>query len=553
MQSPATPQNEVRRLQRLLSLDILDTLPEERFDRLTRIAQHLFGVPIALVSLVDAERQWFKSSQGLDASETPRDISFCGHAILDSELFVVPDASQDARFSDNPLVAGDPNIRFYAGAPLSSPDGFRVGTLCVISMQPREFTTVERQILSDLAGLVEQELFYSELSRARQAAVEANQAKSLFLANMSHEIRTPLNAIIGCSELLTDDGLDELGTELVETICCASESLLALVNGVLDLSKVESGALELEVASFSPKEAIDTALRLVALSARGKGLELNAQVDARLSSRVMGDATRFGQVLMNLLQNAVKFTDSGSVTLTAEAAPTANGSLALQVAVTDTGIGIAADRLDEIFHIFEQADPSTTRRFGGSGLGLAISKKLAELMGGDVRAESIHGVGSQFSFRVPFPLDASSVFEADDDDDASGTTRLRLLLIDDNPVNRRLASAQLKRIGHELVLVSNGPEALALLETDDFDVVLMDLHMPTMDGLETASRIRAREVEGEHMPIIAMTASAFEEDRTNCLAGGMDGFLSKPVRAADLIRALKEAARLRRRSAATLR
>jgi signal transduction histidine kinase/CheY-like chemotaxis protein len=532
VQEPRTPPDEARRLQRLRDVGVLDSSPEERFDRLTRLAKRIFDVPTALVSLVDAERQWFKSKQGLDADQTPRSVSFCGHAILGTEIFVVPDARADQRFHDNPLVTGGPRIRFYAGAPLASPEGLRVGTLCVISPRPRQVSREEHVLLRDLANLVEQELFYAQISRARDAAIDASRAKSQFLASMSHEIRTPLNAIIGSADLLGADGLDADRTELVETIRCASESLLSLVNGVLDMGKIEAGKLELEQAPFSIHNVVADTLRLVALLADAKGLELRSSIGAGLDRSVRGDGARLRQVLLNLMQNAVKFTARGSIAMSAAVVAERNGEIVARFEIEDTGIGIPQESLQRIFEPFEQADRSTTRRYGGTGLGLSISRQLVALMGGSkLSAESAVGRGSRFWFDLALPLaqDAASPGMRERQD-----SRVKLLLVEDNAMNRKLAQTQVRMLGHDLQIAACGEDALELLGRETFDVVLMDLHMPGIDGIETTRRLRAHESGDRRVPVIAMTASTFEEDRKACLDAGMDGFLPKPVRLDDL-------------------
>ncbi len=541
MKTPPKPRNEAQRLQCLRSLGILDTPAEDRFDRITRIAQQVFDVPISLVSLVDENRQWFKACIGLDVLETPRDVSFCGHSILGEDVFVVPDTFLDKRFADNPLVTGGPKIRFYAGAPLTSPEGEKVGTLCVISPEPRQIQPDEHQLLLDLAGLVEQELFYAEISQARESATSANRAKTMFLANMTHEIRTPVNAIIGSSELLDLNGLDPDQAELVNTIHCASESLLSLVNGVLDMTKIEEGMLDIEQSTFWLHNLLGDALRMIAVTAETKGVTVAAEIGDGLDVSVTGDSCRILQVLLNLLQNAVKFTDVGTVTLSAEVVFNGPKQVIARFEVTDTGIGIAPDRLIHVFRPFQQAEASTTRRFGGTGLGLSISRELVQLMGGELLASSKVDQGSTFWFELPF-----EVHEATAKEPCPTATEIdqqrKLLLVDDNPLNRKVAMMQAGALGHDMTAVGSGEEALSLLANGHgFDLVLMDLHMPGMNGLDTTRAIRDQEESGFHVPVIAMTASAFEDDRRACNESGMDGFLSKPVRLAQLRTSLSEA------------
>ena len=423
MLPPARPANEPARLAALADLGILDTPPEERFDRLTRLAQRIFGVPIALVSLIDADRQWFKSRQGLGATETPRDVSFCGHAILGDEPFVVQDARDDERFADNPLVTGAPNVTFYAGQPLKGPGGHKVGTLCLIAPEPRNFDGDEAQVLRDLAALVESELATvqlheaharlrtaqgelaarnAELAQARAEADAANAAKSDFLAGMSHELRTPLNAILGYSEMLVEDALDlGFGAAVpdLQRINAAGKHLLGLLNDVLDLSKVEAGRMDACVSQIDVPRFLDEVAHMARSQVERAGNALVVEV-GELPPVVRTDETRLRQILLNLLSNAGKFTKDGTVTLRAAA----EGAM-LRIDVADTGIGMTAEQLSRLFQRFSQAEATTARDYGGTGLGLALSRAFAQLLGGDVDAVSVAGRGTTMTLRVAMRLD----------------------------------------------------------------------------------------------------------------------------------------------------
>jgi two-component system, sensor histidine kinase len=391
---------EAERLAALMEYELLDTPPEAPFDRVTALAADLFETPIAVISLIDSDRQWFKSAIGLDARQTPREHAFCDHTIRSDEVMVVPDAELDERFSSNPLVLDDPNIRFYAGAPLRLRSGHRLGALCVIDRSPRRaLTEVERRRLHTLAQIVVNEmdlrLTTARLEIATRAAESANAAKSEFLANMSHEVRTPLTSIIGFAGLLAAQPmLPDRERGFAERIGVASRNLLAIVNDVLDLAKLESGELNIAVEATDVVEVARSAADLVAQPAEDKGLALSIQAEPDLP-KVQADPARLRQVLLNLLSNAVKFTDAGSVTVGIRQA----GS-GIEIAVADTGPGIPADRLDQVFERFVQADASVARRFGGTGLGLPISRRLLERMGGELTAESTLGHGSTFRVRL---------------------------------------------------------------------------------------------------------------------------------------------------------
>lgn len=392
--------DEGERLAALREYDILDTPPEAAFDRITALAAELFGAPIAAVSLIDDDRQWFKSIIGLDSSETPREHAFCAHTILTDEVMVVADATHDKRFRDNPLVTDAPTIRFYAGAPLMLRTGHRLGALCVIDSKPRRsLTEVEKRRLSTLAQIVVNEMDmrlmterFSLLSRKAEAATEA---KSEFLANMTHELRTPLTAVIGFNGLLAaSPNLPERERMLASKAKAASEKLLTIVNDVLDLARLEAGPGALPLETVDAAGVLASSADLFVERAAEKGLKLEIDIPADLPS-VVGEPTRLRQVLVNLLGNAIKFTESGGVTLRAYA-----DDAEVRVEVSDTGIGIATDKLERIFERFEQGDPGIAKRFGGTGLGLAISRRLAEQMGGTVDVRSEPGEGSTFTVRM---------------------------------------------------------------------------------------------------------------------------------------------------------
>ncbi len=684
MQSPQGHPHEAERLALLARLRVLDTAAEPEFDDIVDLAAAIAGTPIALVSLVDRDRQWFKAHHGLAASETPRDVAFCAHAILDERSpLVVPDARTDQRFCDNPLVEGPPRVVFYAGFPLRVGfDRLPLGTLCVIDNQPRALApetlrqlgvlarhveallelrlrndalnreleaiqalrrsedqvrrlalvaerTINGVIITDPAGrttwvnagftaltgytleemrdrrpgavlqgrdtdpltvarlraafvageacetemlnytkagetrwlrLAIQPLFAEragadggrrieswmalttdltaarrtteQLREAVEIAESAMRAKGEFLATMSHEIRTPMNGVIGMTNLLADTNLDDTQREHVETIRSCGESLLTLINDVLDLSKMEVGRLELEAVPFSLTEIVHDALQLLSGQAEQRGIALHYQLPEALPAWVIGDPNRLRQVLLNLMGNALKFTERGSVSLDLAVLGQDDRQLRFSIAVRDTGIGMSPEQLARIGEPFSQADTSTTRRFGGSGLGLSICKRLITLMHGSIEVESTEGLGSTFRFTVQLPLSQRAPASA------GRIAGRRVLCLDDQPLSLRLMDELCRSWDLQTETFANVLDLMARLRRADPlpDLVLTDHEMPGIDGVALSRLVRS-DPRLAGLPVLVASSDA---DRARRELGTLPltRVISKPLRPSRLLEAL---------------
>ncbi len=436
------------------------------------------------------------------------------------------------------------------------------------------------QMLGILRDVTEQRKNADELARAKEAAEAANRdliaanrnleetgrlaremadraealsaAKSDFLANMTHEVRTPLNGILGMTGLALETQLQSDQREYLELVKSSAEALLSLVNDVLDFSKYEVGKLGLDCVEFSLRELVRDVLRPLALRASASGLAFESTIDDRVPERLFGDPLRISQVLRNLAGNAIKFTNSGQVSVNVCADSIERSKVTLQLSVVDTGIGIPAEKHRMIFEPFTQADGSTTRKYGGTGLGLSICSGLVELMGGRIWVESEPGQGSAFHFTVPLelaqanqPAPSPSAIAGERFKPDRAKRKLRILVAEDNSVNQRLAARLLEREGHSVTIAGSGQEALESFERhqrelNQFDLIFMDVQMPDMDGLQATARIRENERgSGHRVPIVAMTAQAAESDRLRCLESGMDAYVTKPVHVPDLMRMIE--------------
>lgn len=422
----------------------------------------------------------------------------------------------------------------------------RDGKQTVVSYNATTFYDRSRTLQGVFAAardVTEQKRVEAELQLAKADAESASRTKSDFLASMSHEIRTPMNAIMGIADLLAKTSLTPEQDNFVQIFRRSGDNLLNLINDILDLSKVEASQLDLERTGFALGDHLEKVMEMVAGRAHEKGLSLTCEIAPGVSMDLMGDPTRLRQVLLNLLGNAIKFTEAGTVSLKVDADPDLAIPTALRFSVSDTGIGIAGDKLAQIFERFTQADSSTTRRFGGSGLGLTISKRLVELMGGRIGVSSTVGKGSVFTFSVPFEVWAAAartVSAPVGAGPAVALPRLRILMAEDSPDNQTITLAYLEDTPYRIDVAETGKAAFEMFRTGDYDLVLMDRQMPVMDGLSATRAIRAWEKANDRAPtpIIALTASALKGDRETCLAAGCTAYLTKPIKQETLLQAI---------------
>jgi len=421
------------------------------------------------------------------------------------------------------LRTGEHRDGLYWKAPLTDGHGRRTG------------------LVGTILDITEKNRFEQALRDAKRFAEAANEAKGNFLANMSHEIRTPMNGVIGMTDLALETELTAQQREYLGIVKNSAQSLMVILNDILDFSKIEAGKMHIETVEFAPATLITDTLKSLQARAQRKGLVLECTLQPELSATVQGDPVRIRQVLTNLCDNAIKFTALGGVYVAVALESLPDGTFALHCSVRDTGIGIALDKQQGVFEAFNQADASTTRKFGGTGLGLTICARLVELMAGRIWLESVPGQGTTFHFTVRVETAVAPVATPFPAAPVSGTgtaalerTGLNVLLVEDHPINQLLAKTLLLKWGHHVALAINGQEAVDLFPTRNWDLVLMDMQMPVMGGLEASQRIRALESPGHCTPIIAMTANALESDRQACMDAGMNDHLAKPFHAATL-------------------
>ena len=505
---------------------------EPALDRVAALAADLFDTPIALLLMFDEGHGRVAAQIGLDDAAVRQGFPG-GPPLSDPVPRAVPDIGLDPLLLRHPVVAAARHARFYAGAPLLSADGTVLGVLCALDAAPRP-PPLPRDMgrLEALAALARDAV---EGHRALERAEAVAEAKTDLLADVSHELRTPLNGIVGFTQLLKRDGpLAESARLSVERIEEAGRGLLSIVEDALDLARLDTGAVRLDLRPFSAARLVEDAAALVRPEADRKGLALLVDISGASSDPLLGDPDRLRQVLLNLLSNAVKFTEAGTVRASLAVGAGPDTAVPVTFAVEDSGIGIPHDGIPRLFQRYGQADGSVARQFGGTGLGLAISKTLVEAMGGSIAVASSAGLGARFSVTLSLPRAIGPRPEkpAHHGDhpsaDADGLKGLAILLAEDTPLNQKLVLQMLAPLGAEIDVVSDGAAAVDAVARRGYALVLMDMEMPVLGGLDATRRIRALAGEASAVPIVALTANAFPEHLDLCRTAGMDDHLIKP-------------------------
>lgn len=552
--------DEKARIAKLQEYQVLNNNVEPTFERLSDLVKTFFDMPIVAITFMDEKTQYLKSPRGLgDTCTTTRGVAVCNYTVLSDEVFVVEDLSIDERFIDNSLVTADPNLRFYAGAPIILHEDnklYRLGSLCIMDTKPRyDFTAEQARHLTQFALMAADAL---QLQKKQRFAKRANDMKSDFLANMSHEIRTPMNGIIGMVDMLDETPLSAEQKNYVDNIKVSTDHLLVIINGILDLSKVEAGKMVIDTVPMSLEAICNEVVALFTTKASQRGLVLEYSYDETLTSYVEGDPVRLKQILSNLISNAIKFTrEGGNISIDvrqikhcdcaefkarkevvdATENSTNHDEMTFCISVADTGVGIKKESLSAIFDAYNQADKSTHRLYGGTGLGLSVCKSLVTMMGGHIWAESIVGEGTTFKVLLPLKAIDKAQYVAWQqanhiDVEPEWHYHGHVLLVEDDNVNAMIALKALRSSGHEVTHVSDGQKAIDEFSANPkrYDVILMDHHMPIMDGMQATIKLHEKFSAEELPPIIALTANAMDGEREKYLQVGMQDYCSKPFK-----------------------
>jgi signal transduction histidine kinase len=525
------------RLRAMQQAGLLDAPPEDAFDRLTRLAARSLGVPISLVSLVDANRQFFKSSIGLPepvaaARQTPLSHSFCKHVVLSGEPLVVSDARLHPVLKDNPAIGM--GVVAYAGYPLATQDGLVLGSFCAIDSSPREWTAEQLEILHDLTSAAMTEI---ELRRSNYELRRANQAKDRFIAMLSHDLRTPLSpALLTAAEMVQDPALPESFRDDVKLILRNIESEVRMIDSLLDVTHIATGKLRLDLESLDAHELLQSSVEMCAPDALAKSVSLRMDLRATHTG-LSGDATKLLQAICNLLKNAIKFSGPGGC-VTVRTSD--GGAQRLRIDINDTGIGISPEALPHIFDAFEQGDSAATQRFGGLGLGLAICDGIVKAHGGTVSAASDGaGKGSTMTMLLPLAADAKPVSHRESVAAKEGSqSALKILLVEDHEDSLRAMLRLLRRLGHEITTATGVTTALRAASESDFDLLISDLGLPDGTGLQLMKELLGkRPIKG-----IALTGYGMESDIQQTRQAGFQKHLTKPINLQELQAAIQEVA-----------
>ncbi|WP_130734525.1 ATP-binding protein [Flavobacterium sp. J27] len=676
-------EKEIKRLKSLLSYNVIDTLREKEFDKLAQLASIICETPIALISLIDDKRQWFKAKIGIDAEEMPKEVTFCQYTIEKDELWEVEDTTKNELLKNNPNVTPEDGIRYYAGIPLQCSLGYNIGTLCVADLKPKKISEKEKialqiiseqvmilleakkrndKLISELQELVKEKeiesqkiieknseeikMFYDSISNtngiieidtngkivktnklisvileltsnhlihknisdffdieinsenlshlieqknhlfqfknnvdltrwiqtnfikieniegkiekiilvcqdvtnriqgqkdlenAKNVSDYLNKQKDQFIATVSHEIRTPINAILGFTDVLIEIEENNSKMDFLNSIKVASLGLLHIINDILDISKIEAGMLQIDETPFQLREIVSNVFTTLKLKASEKNLKFLYSIDSDVENDLLGDKNRLNQILINIVGNAVKFTEKGKVELRISLLKKEKNLSYLEFAVSDTGIGINEKKIEAIFDRFSQAEVSTARKFEGTGLGLSISKELIEMQNGTIEVVSEENKGTTFTFIIPYKIsdEKTNLLNTTTKTAITEAISKHILLCEDNELNQKLITTIFEKTNHTLTIANNGLEALDLLKEKSYDIILMDLQMPLMDGYETTAMIR-KELK-LNTPIIALTANSLIYEKERCINIGMNDYLSKPFSKKELFELL---------------
>lgn len=542
MEKPNLPTNERERLENLLDMGILDTDTEDVYDNLVALAASVTGCPISLISLVDSDRQWFKAKVGLEAIQTPRDISFCGHAITSGdELFEIQNTTLDERFHDNPLVTNGPQITFYAGQPLKTADGHRIGTLCVLDKVPRTLDENQKNQMKIIAKLVTSLL---ESSKRVSRDNEDSRNKTAFVSSMSHEIRTPITAIKGYIDVI-DKEMNECTNKTVKNavkiIKDSSEHLNSLVGDILDFSKLDAKKVISQSKPLDLRRLLAQVHNIMKLEAANKSLEFELSTGVELPPMVRSDSTLIKQMLLNLISNAIKFTKKGKVTLKANY-DAESGFVTF--AVIDTGIGMNSNEVTKIFSPYMQANSTIRLKYKGTGLGMPITKEIAQLMGGKLSViKTAPGEGTHFEIKIPVKIHTADITpkpEKVKKTFSRGVSKSlndisNILVVDDVPENIFLIRHFLKDYNFNIDGVKDAQEALTK-KINRYDIVFLDMNLPGMGGKELFQELSKTNPKTR---FIAFTASSNAQERRDCYDIGFSNFLSKPFDTKSIVRSLE--------------